>query len=133
MKAFLPSPLWPALSPVSINIGRVKVQMTAIRNDNSQGRVSQQDDGNSVLSQGVGCQMMGEHGAGTPPHPPLLVCLLLLLVGLFPWKWVSSPMGLLQGTDGMVPMSRQEILSRLEQEVFSSYTTHCHCEGAQQA
>jgi hypothetical protein len=40
-------------------------------------------------------------------------------------------MGLLQGTDDIVPMSRQEVLSLLEQEVLSSYATHRHCEGAQ--
>lgn len=37
----------------------------------------------------------------------------------------------LQGTDNMVPMSGQEMLSLIKQDVLSSHTTYCHCDGAQ--
>lgn len=80
--------------------------------------MSQQDGGNSVSSQGAGCQVMGEQRpALTHPFQSSCYC---PFVGLLPWKWVSSPTGLLQGTDDMVPMSRQEVLSLLEQEVLVS-------------
>lgn len=100
--------------------------------------MSQQDGGNSVPSQGVKAMLTAKRWKhmepAACPDPPLPVSLSLhLWVGLLAWKWVSSPVGLLQGTDNMVPMSGQEALGLFVQEVLCSHTTYCHCDGAEKS